>query len=127
MRALVLDAGALVAVERDDRAVHARLKAALQHGLDLRTTGIILAQVWRDRRGRQARLSRILTAVDVRPVDEQLGREAGILIGLADTSDPMDATIVLVSDTGDIVLTSDPLDISHLAAAAGREIRIVEC
>lgn len=123
----MLDAGALVAVDRDDRDVHARLKAAQQHGLDLRTTGIILAQVWRDRRGRQARLSRILAAVDVRPVDEQLGREAGILIGLAGTSDPMDATIVLVSDTGDIVLTSDPLDISHLAATAGKEIRVVEC
>jgi hypothetical protein len=40
---------------------------------------------------------------------------------------PMDVTIVLVSDTGDIVLTSDPLDITHLAAAAGRGMRVVEC
>lgn len=123
----MLDAGALVAVERDDRVVHARLKAAQLHGLDLRTTGIILAQVWRDRRGRQAQLSKLLSAVDVRPVDEQLGRGAGFLIGLAGTSDPMDATIVLVSETGDIVLTSDPRDISHLAAAAGKELRVLEC
>ena len=35
----MLDAGALVAVERDDRAAMARLRAAQGHGLDLAPRG----------------------------------------------------------------------------------------
>jgi hypothetical protein len=52
--ALILDAAALVAVDRDSRAVIARLGAAQRHGLDLRSNSIVVAQVWRDRHGRQA-------------------------------------------------------------------------
>jgi hypothetical protein len=35
--ALILDAGALVAVDNDDRAMIARLRASQQQGLELRT------------------------------------------------------------------------------------------
>ena len=70
MSALVLDAGAFLAVERDDRVVMARLRAAHRHGFDLRTSAIVLGQVWRSGEGRQARLSRFLRAVDVRSVSQ---------------------------------------------------------
>ena len=65
MSALILDAGALVAVDRDDRAMMARLRASQQHGLELRTNAMVVAQVWRDRHGRQANMARLLQAVDV--------------------------------------------------------------
>jgi hypothetical protein len=50
MSALVLDAGALVAVDRDDRAMMARLRVAQQHGVELRSHSMVIAQVWRDPR-----------------------------------------------------------------------------
>src|SRR5437667_71864 len=68
-----------------------------------------------------------LRAVDVRPVDEQLAREAGILIARAGTSDPIDATVVLVAEPGDRILTSDPRDLKRLAAAARKRVAIIAC
>ena len=45
MSALILDAGALVAADRDDRAMMARLRASQRHGLELRTNAMVVAQV----------------------------------------------------------------------------------
>ena len=53
MSALILDAGAMVAVDRGDRAMIARLRVAQQHGVELRSNAMVVAQVWRDRHGRQ--------------------------------------------------------------------------
>jgi hypothetical protein len=125
--ALVLDAGALVAIDRDDRAMAARLRVAQQHGAELRSNAMVVAQVWRDRQGRQAGLARLLRAVDVRAVDHQDGRDAGILLAAAGTSDPIDATVVLLAAPGDRILTSDPDDLLRLAGAAGSRAVIIGC
>jgi hypothetical protein len=125
--ALILDAGAFVAVDRDDRAMVARLRAAQQHGLELRSIAMVIAQVWRDPRGRQAHLARLLHAVDVRAVTQQDGRDAGVLQRAAGTSDPIDATVVLLAAPGDRILTSDSGDLSLLAEAAGNRPVIVAC
>lgn len=127
MSALILDAGALVAVDRDDRAMVARLRAAQQHGLELRTNAMVVAQVWRDRQGRQVNLARLLQAVDVRAVSQRDGRDAGILQATAGTSDAIDATVVLLASAGDRILTSDPADLGRLAAAADSRAVIVTC
>ena len=127
MSALVLDAGALLAVERGDRPMMARLRAAQLHGLDLRTSAIVLGQVWRSGEGRQARLARFLRAVDSRSVDEQMGRRAGVLLARAGTDDPIDATVVLVAENGDRILTSDRTDIERLVAASGVRAAVVVC
>ena len=105
----------------------ARLRAAEQAGMGLRSTAIVLAQVWRDPAGRQARLARLLRAVDVRAVDDQLARDAGVLLGRASTSDPIDATVALVAEGGDQILTSDPDDLRHLVDTAGIHARVVTC
>lgn len=127
MSALVLDAGAFVAVDRGDRAMAARLRVAQQAGLELRSTGVVISQVWRDPSGRQANLARLLRSVEVRAVDEQLGREAGVLLGRAGTRDAVDASVVAVSATGDRILTSDDGDIRLLVEASGRSILVVPC
>ena len=127
MSALVLDAGAFLAVERGDRATMARLRAAQSHGLDLRTSAIVLGQVWRSREGRRARLARFLRGVDVCSVDEQMGRRAGVLLARAGTDDPIDATVVLAAETGDRILTSDQSDIERLVAASGTRAAVVGC
>jgi hypothetical protein len=123
--ALILDAGALVAVDRDDRAMVARLRASQQHGLELRTNAMVVAQVWRDRHGRQVNLARLLQAVDVRAVTQRDGRDAGVLQATAGTSDAIDATVVLLASTGDRILTSDPADVGRLAAAADNRVVVV--
>ena len=127
MSALILDAGALVAVDRDDRAMIARLRVSQQHGLELRSNAMVVAQVWRDRHGRQVNLARLLRAVDVRAVSQQDGRDAGVLLAAAGTADAIDATVVLLAAPGDRILTSDPGDITVLAAAAESRAVIVAC
>jgi hypothetical protein len=125
--ALVLDAGAFVAVDRGARAIMAHQRVAHQAGLELRSTGVVIAQVWRDPAGRQANLARLLRSVDVKPVDERLGREAGVLLGEAGTTDAVDASVVAVSASGDRILTSDAGDIGALVSASGRSIVVVRC
>ena len=127
MSALVLDAGALVAVDRGDRAMIARLRAAQRQGMDLRTNAMVVAQVWRGSHGRQAQLAGLLRAVDVRAVSPQDGRQAGALLGKAGTSDPIDATVVLLASPGARIVTSDPGDLARLASAAGNQSAVITC
>ena len=127
MSALVLDAGALVAVDRDDRAMIARLRVAEKAGLELRSNAMVVAQVWRDRPGRQVNLARLLRAVDVRAVRHEDGRAAGVLLAAAGTADAIDATVVLLAAPGDRIVTSDPDDLTRLAAAAANRPAIIPC
>lgn len=125
MSALVLDAGALVAADRDDRAMIARLRVAEKAGLELRSNAMVVAQVWRDRLGRQVNLARLLRAVDVRAVRHEDGRAAGVLLAAAGTADAIDATVVLLAAPGDRIVTSDPDDLTRLAAAAANRPAII--
>jgi len=125
--ALVLDAGALVAIDHDDRAMIARLRVAQQRGVELRSNAMVVALVWRDQQGRQVNLARLLRAVDVRAIDHHDGRQAGVLLGLAGTSDPIDASVVLLAQPGDRILTSDPGDLTRLAAAAVNGAVVIAC
>jgi hypothetical protein len=125
--ALVLDAGALIAADRDDRDLLAKLRLAERNGIDLRSNGAVIAETWREDGGRQARLARLLKAVDVVAVDEALGRQAGTLLGKADVNDPVDATVVAIAASGDHILTSDVRDIGKLVTASRRAIHVVRC
>lgn len=127
MSAVVLDAGALIAIDRGERATVARLHAARQAGFDLRSNAMVVAQAWRDPGGRQAELARLLTAVDVRSVTERDGRAAGRLLARAGSSDAIDATVALLAEPGDRILTSDPGDLARLTRAAGTRVIIVAC
>jgi hypothetical protein len=123
----VLDAGAFVAVDRGDRAMAARLRAAYRGGFELRSNGAVVARVWHDPSGRQAELARLLRAVDVKAVDRRLGQDAGVLAGRAGTPDAVDATLVAIADAGDRIVTGDPEDIRALVAASSRPMLVVPC
>jgi hypothetical protein len=127
LSALILDAGAFVAVDRGDRAMLARLRVAERSGIELRSNGVVVAQVWRDPTGRQVELARLLRSVDVESVDEDMGRRAGTLLGGTRTNDAVDATVVATAATGDRILTSDPGDIRAMVAASGLAILVVPC
>lgn len=122
---LVLDNGALVALERNDRAMWRRLKAALIAEQVPITHGGVVGQAWRARGPRQALLAKALDGVDVRPLDDRLGREAGALLAKARASDVIDAAIVLLAEDGDQLVSSDLDDLKILAEAAGLDLELL--
>jgi hypothetical protein len=122
---LVLDAGALIALEKNDRAMWRRLKAALLVGSVPVSHGGIVGQAWRGGGPRQALLARALDGVDIRPLDETLGRAAGDLLARAGGSDVIDAALVLLADDGDDIVTSDPEDLEPLATILGRHVELL--
>ena len=115
---LILDAGAFVAVERRDRTVMALLKAELLAGRTPVTHGGVVGRVWRGGSGRQAPIAQLLDGVQVEPLDDGLGRRAGVLLKLTGGRDVIDAAVILLARDGDLVLTSDPGDLTALAAEA---------
>ena len=84
----------------------------------------VLGQVWWGG-PRQARLSQALAGVDVRALDEPLGRAAGELLGATGLSDVIDAAVVLVADDGDDIVTSDRDDFELLVSASGRHVELI--
>lgn len=122
---LVLDAGAFLAVERGDRDVAALVKRERLAGRVPMTTGGVVAQVWRGGSGRQALLARLLAGVDVVPLDEALGRRAGVLLGASGSSDAIDASVVCLTTDGDDILTADTGDLRVLAEAAGVHVELL--
>ena len=122
---LVLDSGALVALERNDRAMWRRMKAAHQAGDVPVSHGGVVGQAWRGRGPRQALLARALTGTEIRPLDNALGRAAGELLAIAGRRDVIDAAVVLLAADGDYIVTSDPDDLEPLAVASGRHIELI--
>jgi hypothetical protein len=121
---LVLDSGALIALGRNERPMWTRLKAAQMAG-DLPVTHAgVVGQVCRGG-PRQARLAQALAGVDVRALDEPLGRAAGELLGATGLSDVIDAAVVLVADDGDDIVTSDRDDFELLVSASGRHVELI--
>ncbi len=127
MSSLVLDAGALIAIDHDERAVLANVRVAQRNGRKLRTTSVVVAQVWRDAAGRQAMLARFLKAVEVVAIDEQEGRKIGLILATSATNDVVDGSVALISRTGDWIATSDPGEINHLLQSIGVVATVVAC
>jgi hypothetical protein len=122
---LVLDVGALVAVERRSPEMLALIRREHLAGRPARTHGGVVGQVWRGGSGRQAVLARAIGFVSVVPLDAELGKRAGELLARSGTRDVIDAAIVLLAQPGDRVLTSDPDDVRVLAVAAGLRLEII--
>ncbi len=122
---LVLDSGALIALERNDRAMWRRLKAALLAAEPPVSHGGVIGQVWRGRGSRQALLAKALQSIEVVALDAGLGRAAGELLGRARSKDVIDAAVILLATDGDAVLTSDLDDLKPLAEVSGTHLELV--
>ena len=119
------DAGALIAIDKNDRRMWARYQVAVDDGRDIRVPAVVVGQAWRNSR-RQVRLGRFLVGCRVDPVGLETARAAGILCGRARTSDVVDATVVVVAAaTGAVIWTSDPDDIRALADESGASPALV--
>jgi hypothetical protein len=122
---LVLDSGAMIALERNDRSMWGRLKRALQNEDPPVTHGGIVGQVWRGKGPRQSLLAIALRGLDVRALDESLGRASGELLARSGTSDVIDASLMLLAEDGDEILTSDVEDFVRLAEAHRKNVEVV--
>ena len=122
---LVLDAGAFIALERNDRTLWRRVDDVRREGSAPLTHGGIVAQVWRGGSGRQARLATALLGTLVVPLDNDLGRRAGVLLTRAGLVDAIDAALVALCQPGDQIVTSDPSDIDALADAARLDVDVI--
>lgn len=127
MSGIVVDAGALLALERRDRAMWTAAKATIDQGCEVIIPSTVMAQVWRGLRS-QALVARIFDISVIAPFDP-LARQVGELCGKAKRSDICDAHVALVASLqdADAVYTSDPDDIRHMLAAAGFEDRVIRC
>jgi hypothetical protein len=122
---VILDAGAFVALERGDRDLVALIKRERLADRPPLTHGGVIGQVWRGGSGRQANIARLLPGVDIRALDDDLGRRCGLLLGVTRESDVIDAAVVLLAGDGDEIFTSDPGDLQELAAAAGTHVELI--
>ncbi len=117
---IVLDAGALIALDRGDKRMIALLQRALTQRRAFRVPAGVVGQVWRDGRA-QVTLARFLRSegVEVIPLDEQLARSCGELCGAADSRDIVDASVVILArKRRDAIVTSDPDDLRRLDPGA---------
>ena len=119
------DAGALIAIEKNDRQMWARYQVAVDDGRDIRIPAVVVWQAWRDAR-RQVRLGKFLAGCHVDPVGPETAKAAGILCGRAGTSDVTDATVaVMAAATGAVIWTSDPEDIRALSGVSAARPALV--
>ena len=121
MSGLVLDTGALIAFERNDRRVVAIVSTALREGDVLIVPAGVVAQAWRDGR-RQARLARLLRSpvCRIEPLDDTAAKVVGQLLGVTGESDVVDGHVVALARARGIgVVTSDPNDIRQLDPTIG--------
>jgi hypothetical protein len=119
MPGVTLDAGGLIALDRDDRRVVVLLARARETGARLTIPASALAQAIRQPE-RQVRLSRLIRQPGTDVID--LGRvdatHVGRLLAASGGSDIADAHVVICARrAGQPVVTSDPGDLRQLDPA----------
>ena len=113
---IVLDAGALIALDRGDKHMIALLQRALAQRRTFRVPAGVVGQAWRDGR-LQATLARFLRSEEVAiiPLDEHLARSCGELCAAANSPDVIGASVVIIArEWRDPIVTSDPHDLRRL-------------
>lgn len=116
MRGFTLDAGGLIAVEKEDRRVLALIRAATADKDRIVIPATALAQVLRNP-AKQVRLWRMMQhkQTDVVPLDGSYAQAIGALLAKSGTSDIVDAHVVICARrAGQAVITSDPFDLKRL-------------
>jgi predicted nucleic acid-binding protein len=119
MAGVTLDAGGLIALDRDDRRVVVLLARARETGARVTVPATALAQAIRHPE-RQARLARLIRqpATDVIDLGRVDATHVGRLLAASGTSDIADAHVVVCARrSGQPVVTSDPGDLRALDPA----------
>jgi len=116
VKTVVLDAGALIALERRDGRMLALLRELLRERVAAHVPATVVAQVWRGS-ARQHGVTRLLKAeaVRVHAFSEEVAYRVGLLLASSGTADVVDAHVALLARSlAAPVLTSDPGDLERL-------------
>ncbi len=117
----VYDAGALIAIDANDRRMWAIHHLALEEGREIIVPAIVIAQAWRNGL-RQALLGRFLSSCDIEPTMTETAKAAGVLCGQSGKSDVVDATVMVTALVHRaIIFTSEVKDLADLAVASGTQ------
>ena len=119
MAGVTLDAGGLIALDRNDRRVVVLLARAAETRAVVTVPATALAQAIR-RPERQVRLARLLRqpTTEVVPLDRVDATSVGRLLAATGSADVADAHVVLCARRrGHRVVTSDPDDLRRLDGA----------
>jgi hypothetical protein len=120
MIGVTLDAGGLIALDRNDRRVIALLARATELGAVITVPATALAQAIR-RPARQARLARLVRqpTTDLAPLDGPDATAVGVLLAASRTADICDAHVVICARRNmQPIVTSDPNDLEKLDPTA---------
>ena len=124
MKGIALDAGALIALDRNDRHVIALLARAAERGMRITIPATVLAQAIRHP-AKQARLCRLIRQpdTDLMALDAPDATAVGLLLAKTASTDIADAHVVICARrAGQAVATSDSHDIRRIAP----ELQLVE-
>jgi predicted nucleic acid-binding protein len=125
VKQVVLDAGALIALERGTASVRGYVLLADRGLVALSTSSAVIAQVFRGG-PRQPRLARLLSTDLL--IELALGPDAARRIGISAVSaasrDVVDGHVAMLAlELNAIVLTSDPTDIARWGVPIDRIVR----
>jgi hypothetical protein len=124
MGGVTYDTGALVAAERNNRAMWALHAGFLAEEVAPTVPAPVLAEAWRGG-ARQANLSRLLALCEIEPMSETQSRAVGVLAGKSGHDDVVDVTVVEgAARRGDAVVTSNEDHIRLVASATRSRTRI---
>ncbi|MCY3580477.1 MAG: type II toxin-antitoxin system VapC family toxin [Acidimicrobiia bacterium] len=126
---LILDTGALIAVESSDREVLSLLQEAFLNHEEVHVPAGVIAQAWR-KPERQVLLTRTLKQCKEIPLDGETARSCGQLCGKTRTDDVIDASVAIAEAKrfpgGVTLLTSDRRDMQVLLSVSGISVDLVD-
>jgi hypothetical protein len=121
----ILDAGAFIALDKNDPVMWKRSNSDIKAKRQLLTHTGIVGQAWR-KPTTQARLATALRSVRIDPLTDELAKTTGLLLAKTRTSDVHDGALAAMCKEGDVLYTSDPEDLVDLLEALNQlGVRIV--
>lgn len=123
---LVLDTGALIALERGDPRARAQLGAAVRRGYAIVVPVLVVMEALDGARS-PARLNQVLAALDAElPLLPAIAHQVAGLKRRAGVHGDADASVVLeaLAVPGSAILTGDPADIGALLEVSGATGRV---
>jgi predicted nucleic acid-binding protein len=114
---ITFNAGALIALDRNDRRVLTLIARATERGMRITIPATALAQAIRNP-ARQARLSRLIrqAGTDLIPLNGPDATAVGLLLARTGTADIVDAHVAICAQrAGQAVVTSDADDLRRIA------------
>lgn len=124
MAGVTYDTGALIAADRNDRAMWALHAGFLAEEIAPTVPAPVLAEGWRGA-SRQASLARFLALCEIEDLAEGRAKDVGVLAGKSGHDDVVDVAVVEGAlRRRDVVVTSNPTHIAAIADAVRARLRI---